>query len=209
MPDPNPPTPRLTILEPDPDGIDDLETEESLDPTESSRTVLLTGACTPLGRSLRTAWAGRFNLVPIDRDPTEADPEVESADLTTWDDDWADLFEEVDIAVHLAAEPTPDARQGPIAVGPGFDAAAHVFLAAAASGVDRLIFAAPRPAEPDRPHPDVQAADRLGRALASGYGIDFAALDLEPGAVDRPASPEILARFEAAIETAGDPDPTA
>ncbi|HEU5119334.1 MAG TPA: hypothetical protein VFT74_22270, partial [Isosphaeraceae bacterium] len=75
--------PRLTILQPEPP---DLE-------ADIPRTVLITGASGNLGRKLREAWQDRYELILVDVD-SKGDPEIIEADLSVWDDSWADLFDD-------------------------------------------------------------------------------------------------------------------
>ena len=195
MPEPDRPFPALPIVEPADGPIDtDVEEEDFDDEPDGPRTILLTGACTALGRSLRAAWGGLYEVIALDRDPPADDPDAIAADLMIWDGDWADLFEEVDLVVHLGDPP------GAEPLGPGFDRAANVFLAAAVAGVERLIFAAPHPSPGDSTS---IAAGRLGKAIAFAFGLEF--IDLEIAATDREADAETLARFLDAIEGSGEP----
>jgi nucleoside-diphosphate-sugar epimerase len=123
--------PELPILSPD----------EEPDGTESPRpTVLITGACGNLGRKLREAWRGVYDLIPLDRVADPHDPEVIAADLAVFDPDWVDLFDEADAVVHLAANPSEFATWADLE-GPNLDALFHVFQAAALAGVERIVFA--------------------------------------------------------------------
>ena len=125
---------------------------------------------------------------------SKGDPEIIEADFSVWDDSWADLFDDADSVVHLAANPS-DATDWPDLVAPNLDALFHVFLAAATSGIDRLIFASSNHAMggyrtrqetpisvdlPPRPGNPYGAAklmgERLGASLARIYGLSFIAL---------------------------------
>lgn len=185
--DPAPDLPVLEVLtEDEPAGL--LE--------EAPRTVLITGAGGVVGRKLRTAWAGRYDLIALDSRVVPDDPELILADLTTWDEDWAALFDEADTVVHLAASADPGAKW-PALAGPNIEALAHVLLAAAQSGVDRVVFASschvfdgpdwPSFGQPPLP-PDATpaggspygasklAGERMGRAFAAATGLAFIAL---------------------------------
>jgi nucleoside-diphosphate-sugar epimerase len=103
------------------------------------RTVLITGAAGNLGAKLRRHLEGRYRLRLLDRDP-RGDAEILAADLSRWDGAWADTFRGADAVVHLAADPTAQ-QTWPNLLGPNVDAAIHVFQAAAAAGVRRVVYA--------------------------------------------------------------------
>jgi uronate dehydrogenase len=103
------------------------------------RTILITGAAGNLGAKLRRHLEGRFPLRLLDRDP-RGDPAITAADLSEWRPDWLRLFDGADTVVHLAADPTAH-QTWPNLVGPNIDALVHVFQAAAASGVRRVVYA--------------------------------------------------------------------
>ena len=65
----------LEIVDPDEDEEEDEEIEDS------PRTVLITGACGNIGRKLRDAWAGTYDLVLLDVEGGASDPDVIVADL--------------------------------------------------------------------------------------------------------------------------------
>jgi nucleoside-diphosphate-sugar epimerase len=173
--------------------------EEPEDPNELAPrevpTVLLTGACGNVGRRLRQGWGDRYDLILIDRDPGN-DPDVFRADLAKWDADWLDLMDEVDVVVHLAANADPGSSWEAL-VGPNLDALANVMIAAASAGVERLILASsthvlggpyttqPAPFRESAPPAPESAygasklfAERLGRSIATCYGITVIALRL-------------------------------
>lgn len=101
--------------------------------------VLITGATGNLGGKLRPHLAGRYELRLLDR-IARGDGEVIVADLGTWDPAWVKRFQGVDAVVHLAADPVAY-RNWPELIAPNLDALANVFLAAAQSGVKRLVYA--------------------------------------------------------------------
>src|SRR5262249_29352071 len=93
--------------------------------------VAITGAAGHLGRKPQRHLEGRHELVLLDVDP-RGDPAVVQADLARWDRRWVDLFQGVDVVVHLAADPTAH-QSWPNLVGPNVDAVVNVFQAAAAA----------------------------------------------------------------------------
>jgi hypothetical protein len=180
---PSKPPSFLTVVQPD------FEAEEA----DIPRSVLITGAAGNLGSKLRMAWNDRYDLILVDVD-SGGDPEIIEADLSEWDESWTDLFDDADAVVHLAANPS-EATDWPGLVRPNLDALFHVFLAAATSGVDRLVFASSNHAMgeyrerdetpiseslPPRPGNPYGAAklmgERLGASLAKVYGLSFIGL---------------------------------
>lgn len=103
------------------------------------RTVLITGASGNLGAKLRRHLEGRYSLRLLDLEP-RGDTAIVAADLARWDERWVALFRGVDVVVHLAADPTAH-QVWPRLIGPNIDAVLHVYQAAAASGVRRVVFA--------------------------------------------------------------------
>ena len=109
--------------DPEADGFDDIDDDDDDDDDETKteavldddllaqeieaepRTVLITGACGNIGRKLRAAWTDVYDLVLIDKDAGDDDPEIIEADLAILDDDWITHFHGVDTVVHLAANP--------------------------------------------------------------------------------------------------------
>lgn len=104
-----------------------------------ARTVLITGASGNLGSKLRHHLEGRYALLLLDIHP-RAETRIIQADLSRWDKTWVDLFQGVDVAVHLAADPTAH-QSWPNLVGPNIDATINVFQAAVQGGVKRVVYA--------------------------------------------------------------------
>src|SRR5687767_2205334 len=102
----------------------------------NSRTVLITGAAGNLGRKLEAHLAGRCELRLLDRDP-RGDRSIVAADLSRWGD-WHEHCRGADVVFHFAADPEAY-KPWPDLVGPNVDALIHVYHAAAAGGVKRLI----------------------------------------------------------------------
>lgn len=204
--DPNAEDDDLDELDDDLD-VDDESLAEEVE--EEPRVVLITGARGNIGRKLRDAWTDVYDLVLIDREEDDDDPEVIGADLSVLDDDWITHFHGVDTVVHLAANPDADATWDDL-VGPNLDAMANVFHAAALAGVERVIFASSnhvmggyrdlddRPItvelepSPDGPYGAAKLfGERLGQSLSRAFDVTFIAIRIgwvQPG----PNRPETL-----------------
>jgi nucleoside-diphosphate-sugar epimerase len=147
-----------------------------------AKTILITGACGNLGSKLRRHLQGRCTLRLIDRNAGN-DPEVTDADLSRWDPRWAGMFRGADVVVHLAADATAQQHWAAL-IGPNIDATLHVFRAAEAGGVPRIVYASsnhvlggykedPRPAllTPDlEPRPGTSYVVQGERRDSRGYG---------------------------------------
>jgi len=172
---------------------DDLEADD--EPIDAPKAVLITGAAGNIGRKLTAAWADRYDLTLIDAVDT-GDEHISVYDLSTFDPDWVDLFEGIDVVVHLAGNPDSEAPWEHVA-GPNLDAMAHVLNASALAGVERVVFASSNHAMgayrdlgdgpitedlPPRPDGDYGASklvgERLGVALADAFDLTFVALRL-------------------------------
>lgn len=189
-PNPNPAPAPLYILEEFPESSDQFEYAE-----ESVPTILITGATGNIGDKLRHAWKDRYDMILLDRVSKPFDEEVIIADLTEFQDQWVELFEEVDVVVHLAANPNEFSEWDAL-VGPNLDALANVIFAAALGGVDRVIFASSNHAMggyeavegpipetlkplPDSPYGATKLmGERLGISLSRAFGAEFIALRL-------------------------------
>jgi nucleoside-diphosphate-sugar epimerase len=186
--------PELTVLSPD---------EDAAPAEDTPRSVLITGASGNLGRKLRAAWAGRYEIIPVDRAAAPDDLDVIAAELSEWDESWVDLFDEADAVVHLAANPNEFAPWEEL-YRPNMDALANVVLAAAQAGIDRFVFASSNHAmggyrepgiggpiredltpRPGNPYGATKLmGERLGRSVAAAYGMTFVALRIgwvQPG----------------------------
>jgi NAD+ dependent glucose-6-phosphate dehydrogenase len=104
-----------------------------------TKTVLITGASGNLGSKLRRHLQGRYTLRLLDRKPKGKLP-IALTDLSTWDEAWVDLFQGVDIVVHLAANAIAH-RRWPALIGPNIDATINVFATAAEAKVKRVVYA--------------------------------------------------------------------
>lgn len=100
--------------------------------------VVITGAAGNLGGKLRQALAADHELRLLDRAPA-ADPAIHAANLSR-PGPWTELFRGADAVCHFAADPTAQQTWAGV-IGPNIDALIHVFQAAAAAGVRRLIYA--------------------------------------------------------------------
>ncbi len=103
------------------------------------KTILITGAAGNLGAKLRQHLEGRFALRLLDINPL-CDPAIISADLSRWDMQWVDHFQNVDTVIHLAADPTAHQSWEKL-IGPNIDALINVFQASAHMKVGRVIYA--------------------------------------------------------------------
>ena len=186
------------------DDDEDEDDEEFDDEQMESepRSVLITGACGNLGRKLRSAWAEVYDLVLVDKEVSEDDPDVIAADLSVVDEDWMTHFHGVDTVVHLAANGNEFAPWDEL-VGPNLDVLFNVLHASALAGVDRIIFASSNhvmggyqhfgdspitvdlPPLPDGPYGVTKlVGEREGRSLAKSFDLTFIALRLgwiQPG----------------------------
>jgi nucleoside-diphosphate-sugar epimerase len=173
-------------------------------------TVVITGATGNIGGKLRAHLAARGDCVLrlIDVDP-RGDGAILAADLGTYSDRWTRAFAGADAVVHLAAHPDPTSGWQELA-GPNVDAALHVYLAAAAHGVKRVVLASSvwvmaarfedgGPILAGEPSPGANAygtskmfAERIGKAFAHAHGISTVALRLgacRPGANEPSPTP--------------------
>lgn len=171
-----------------------------------STRVLVTGAAGNLGRKAIAALdeLDVFDVVGIDHgrigDPRPT-AEYSDADLSTYDRSWAERFAEVDVVLHLAADPRPIATWQSV-LRSNIDLSHNVLRAAEESGVKRFVFASSNwvlggyrftsetltPATPPRPvNPygfSKLATERDGAAISERSGMSFLALRLgwcQPG----------------------------
>lgn len=193
----------------DEEGFDPDEDLDDFDVDDEPRTVLITGACGNIGRKLRTAWEDVYDLILVDSNPGEDDPEVFNVDLSVFDEEWITHFHGVDTVVHLAGSPDESAPLADL-VKPNLDALANVLNAAALAGVERVVFASSvqvmaglRENPPElisaetTPSPSgiygvlKYAGERFGESLAHAFDLTFISLRLgavQPG----PNRPETL-----------------
>jgi len=188
------------IINPDDDDDEDFDDEDpddealDLEVDSEPRVVLITGACGNIGRKLRAAWDEVYDLILLDANPGEDDPDVFKADLSLFDEEWITHFHGVDTVVHLAANSNELSELDEL-IEPNIDAMANVFNAAALAGVDRIIFASSNhvmgdyrhlgddpitvdlPPRPDNPYGMLKfVGERLGLSLAMAFDLTFIAL---------------------------------
>ena len=171
-----------------------------------SARVLVTGAAGNLGRKAIAALAevDGLSVIGIDHGPV-ADlgrtAEFIDADLSTYDRSWAKRFAEVDVVLHLAADPRPIATWQSV-LRSNLDLSHNVLRAAEDNGVKRFVFASSNwvlggyrfttetltPATPPRPvNPygfSKLATERDGAAVSERCGMSFLAMRLgwcQPG----------------------------
>jgi nucleoside-diphosphate-sugar epimerase len=183
--------PDLPIYDPEEDEDEDDEEIE-----DGPRRVLITGACGNIGRKLRAAWEGEYEMVLLDRAPGPEDHDVVAADLAEPDEGWIEEFQGVDTVVHLAANPDEFASWEELER-PNLDALFNVLHAAILAGVERIVFASSNhamggyrnlgdmpitvdlPPRPDGPYGATKLmGERLGRSLALSFDLSFVALRL-------------------------------
>ena len=189
----------LPILYDDDEEDDDPEADDEQDEEEigdEPRTILITGASGNIGRKLRAAWDDVYDLVLIDVEADPDDPDVISADLSEFDEEWMTLFHGVDTVIHLAANPSHLSSWEDL-IAPNVDAACNVFHAAALAGVERIVFASSNhamggyrelgdiaitvdlPPRPGNPYGAAKLmAERLGKSLSGVFDMTFVALRL-------------------------------
>ncbi len=188
--------PRLEVLGQSEFDEDDEEYDEADDEEydDEPRSVLITGANGNIGRKLREAWSDLYDLVLIDREADPDDSEVIAADLSVYDEEWAQYFVGVDTVIHLAANPSEHATWEEL-YAPNMDALANVFNAAVVAGVDRIVFASSNHAmggykgmgdmpitedltpKPGNPYGATKLmGERLGQSLSKAFDLTFVAL---------------------------------
>jgi NAD+ dependent glucose-6-phosphate dehydrogenase len=101
--------------------------------------VLITGAAGNIGTKIRQSLTGRCELRLLDRD-ARGDAEILEVDLSKWSDKLTDAFQDIDVVVHLAANPD-DTESWSNLIDPNLDATINTFIAASQNDVARLIFA--------------------------------------------------------------------
>jgi len=105
----------------------------------SRKPILITGAAGNLGGKLTRHLEGRYGLRLLDINPL-CDPAIIRADLSRWDLDWVEHFQDVDTVVHLAADPTAFQAWDKV-IGPNLDALINVFQASVRMNVRRIVYA--------------------------------------------------------------------
>ncbi|MCY2932660.1 MAG: NAD(P)-dependent oxidoreductase [Planctomycetota bacterium] len=207
----------LKILSDDDDDeeFDDLEELEE-GQTATIRTILITGACGNIARKLRDAWEDIYDLVLIDAVVDDNDPDVIQADLSVWDQNWVDLFADVDTVIHLAGNRDEFSAWHELAA-PNIDAFANVLNAAILNEVERFIYASSNhvmggyrdieeipitsdlPPKPDSPYGGTKLmGERLGKASADAFGMTFLAIRIgwiQDGINDPETLPDEWARM--------------
>jgi len=158
-----------------------------------SKTVLITGATGSIGIKLRGHFAARdIRLRLLCLNPKN-DPDVMTADLSTYDETWARQFEKADAVIHLAGDAYSTASWASVQRF-NIDLTLNVFRAAQHYQARRIVFAssnwvmagyrfgterltpdlAPRPINPYGC--GKLLCERAGRQLAQQSGISFIAL---------------------------------
>lgn len=157
-----------------------------------TRTVVITGATGSIGRKLRAHFSGLgWTLRLLCLNPGQ-DPDVLTADLSTYDESWARTFAGADAVVHLAGNPSPHASWES-AQRLNIDMTLHVARAARLHRARRVVFASSNwvmagyrfgtgrlttdlPPHPLNPYGVSKlVGERIGAALAAD-GVSFIAL---------------------------------
>ena len=166
------------------------------------KTVVITGATGSIGRKLRAHFSTLgWTLRLLCLNPAN-DPEVQTADLSIYDEAWARLFAGADAVIHLAGVPSPLASWEQVQR-LNIDMVLHIARATKTYGAKRVVFASsnwtmvgyrfgterlttdlpPRPLNPYGVSKLI--GERIGASLAA-EGVSFIALRIgycqhEPG----------------------------
>jgi hypothetical protein len=155
------------------------------------KTVLITGATGNIGRKLRAHLdaTGKYALRLLCRNPGNG-LAVHTADLSTYDQDWAAEFDGVDTVLHVAADPSPRAGWGRIQ-SRNIDLLLNVLATAEQHRVRRVVFASSNfvvtghrfgrealtPTMEPAPINPYGASklfgERVGKMFAERYGVSF------------------------------------
>ncbi len=106
--------------------------------------VLVTGAAGRIGRAFVTEMADRYAFRLADRSDAVHDvlPDAESLVLNVADyEACVHAVQEIDVVLHLAADPSPAADYYDSLRPNNFDGTYHIFRAAAGAGCERVIYA--------------------------------------------------------------------
>jgi nucleoside-diphosphate-sugar epimerase len=184
--------------------------------------VLVTGSTGNLGRKAVAALGaltddrGDDGGVEVVEVASDADPSRGGvrADLSTYDDGWADAFRDVDAVLHLAADRRPEAPWDSLQR-LNLDLPMHVLRAAEEHGVGRFVFASSNwvlggyrftdvrltPGTPPRPVNPYGVSklvlERVGMATSARTGMSFLALRIgycQPGE-NRPGPHMLFGRW--------------
>jgi len=101
--------------------------------------VLVTGATGNIGTKIRSHLENRFSLKLLDLHG-KGDPNVIEMDLSEWNDRIVDICKEIDVILHLAADPD-ETKSWQELIPSNLDALSNIFFAAAKNNVPRIIFA--------------------------------------------------------------------
>jgi NAD(P)-dependent dehydrogenase (short-subunit alcohol dehydrogenase family) len=150
--------------------------------------VLITGAEGNLGAKLASHLQDRYKLVLLGSH-VKGNKTGHHFDLSVWDEAWAALFDNVDVAVHLAANPSPSATWTDL-IPANIDMVLNVYEACLAGGVSRVVFASSNhvmsgyrhgeiaalcsdtPPDPGNPYGATKLmGERIGKSYSERHGI--------------------------------------
>ena len=101
--------------------------------------IAITGVGGNLGTKLRRHLQDRYELVLLSN-TSGGGPAIHAFDLSAWNNAWVNLLANVDVVVHLAANPYPVASWTEL-IPANIDMVLNVYEACESMGVGRLIFA--------------------------------------------------------------------
>jgi nucleoside-diphosphate-sugar epimerase len=176
--------------------------------------VLITGASGSLGKKARAHLQELpgMSLRLFTRRNPDNDPEMITADLSSYSDDWARHLEGVDVVLHLAADPQHYAGWASVQK-LDVDLLNNIFFACVRKGVPRLVFASSNWTlagyrfEDARLSPDIEPsplnpygaakvfAERLGKSISEQFGLSVICLRIGYCQREHPNTPGPHMRF--------------
>jgi NAD+ dependent glucose-6-phosphate dehydrogenase len=168
--------------------------------------VLITGAGGNLGTKLAHYLNGRYDLLLLGGHIYGNDI-AHGFDLSIWDRAWVDMFEKVDVTVHLAANSSPDAAWNEL-IPANIDMILNIYEACVARSVGRVIFASSNhvmsgyrngecpllrsdtPPNPGNPYGATKlVGERIGGSYSERHGISSINVRIGWNRGDRPNVP--------------------
>lgn len=168
--------------------------------------VLITGAGGNLGTKLTHHLQDRYDLVLLGGH-SQDNKVGRRFDLSVWDEAWVDLFNNVDVTVHLAANPSPSAPWSDL-IPANIDMVLNIYEACAAAGVGRVVFASSNhvmsgyrngeipifssdtPPYPGNPYGATKLmGERIGKSYSERHGVSSVNIRIGWNRRDRPNIP--------------------